>query len=140
MFTGADRVGIESFEVPEPGVGQVLVRVHRSQVSVGRSMGNDGGRVLATGSGVDDFKPGDRVLAFGNHGSHWLTGQAWRAELAASVQPVEYEYDIPDEQADFSVLGDVSKEDAFEAVRELTDGAPGVFFMRPATPRSWCPA
>ena len=122
MLVGGDRVELESFEVPEPGSGQVLIRVHRSQISAGSEKnvmvegpGADGGRpmgyttpghVLAVGSGVDDLKPGDRVLAFGNHGSHWLTGQASSSELHASIQPIEY--DITDEQAAFAVLGDVS--------------------------------
>ena len=35
VFVGTDRVEIESFKVPEPGPGQVLIRVHRSQVSAG---------------------------------------------------------------------------------------------------------
>ena len=122
VFIGTDRVGIEPFEVPEPGPGQVLIRVHRSQVSAGSEKNellgashSDArrptgyttvGRVLAAGPDVEGFTPGDRVLAFGNHASHWLTGQASRSELGASIQRIEY--DITDEQAAFAVLGDVS--------------------------------
>jgi 2-desacetyl-2-hydroxyethyl bacteriochlorophyllide A dehydrogenase len=128
VLVGGGRVEIETFAVPEPGPGQVLVRVHRSQVSAGseknaflgtanpearRTTGyTTVGRVLAAGPGMEEFRPaegplpGDRVLAFGNHGSHWLTGQAERSELTASIQRVEYE--ITDEQAAFAVLGDVA--------------------------------
>ena len=35
MRVEGKRVEIEEFEVPEPGPGQVLVRVNRSQVSAG---------------------------------------------------------------------------------------------------------
>ena len=122
-------MGIESFEVPEPGPGQVLVRVNRSQVSAGSEKsglmrdetspdygGNMGyttvGRVSAAGPGMEDYKPGDRVLAFGNHGSHWLTGQPIDmsarppSHIRPSIQRIEH--DITDEQAAFSRLGDVA--------------------------------
>ena len=79
---GGQMVIVESFDVPEPGPGQVLVRVSRSQVSAGseRRRFRGGverdpnlplgyletplgyttvGRVEAVGSGVDDF-PGGR--------------------------------------------------------------------------------
>ena len=92
VFVGRDRVEVERFDVPSPGPGQVLVRVHRSQVSAGseksgilsatssdvrRPMGYTTiGRVLEVGAGVDDSRPGDRVMAMGNHGSHWLAGRS----------------------------------------------------------------
>ena len=51
----------------------------------------------------------DRVLAFGNHGSHWLTGQEGLSELRASMQPIEHDAAaLSDEQATFAVLGDVA--------------------------------
>ena len=119
---GGGRVEIESFDVPEPGPGEVLVRVNRSQVSAGseknglvdqsrteerRPLGyTTVGRVLASGTGRDEFKPGDRVLAFGSHGSHWLAGQESAGEMRSSIQRVEY--DVTDEQAAFAVLGDVA--------------------------------
>ena len=117
------HVEIESFEVPEPGPGQVLVRVARSQVSAGSEksalIASDGGRrplgytlvgtVLACGHGVEDCRVHDRVLAFGNHGSHWLTGQAGLSELRSSLQPIEHDAaELSDEQATFAVLGDVA--------------------------------
>ena len=119
---GGGRVEIESFDVPEPGPGEVLVRVNRSQVSAGSEKNGlvdqsrteerqplgytTVGRVLASGTGRDEFKPGDRVLAFGSHGSHWLAGQESAGEMRSSIQRVEY--DVTDEQAAFAVLGDVA--------------------------------
>ena len=121
VFIGTDRVELESYDVPEPGPGQVLVRVTRSQISAGsekngflgaansdtrRPTGYTTiGRVLSSGIGMDEYRPGDRVLAFGNHGTHWLTGQD-TSEMRSSIQKIEY--DITDEQAAFAVLGDVS--------------------------------
>ena len=115
VFVGRDRVEVEQFDVPSPGPGQVLVRVHRSQVSAGsekngilsatssdvrRPLGYTTiGRVLEVGAGVDDSRPGDRVIAYGNHGSHWLAGRS-------TVHPIGYE--ITDEQAAFAILGDVA--------------------------------
>ena len=122
-------VEIETFEVPEPGSGQVLVRVNRSQVSGGsetsgflRSLSGDApdraytgyntvGRVLAAGPGMEEYQPGERVMTFGNHGSHWLTGRPSDSHISPSIQRIEH--DITDEQAAFARLGDV----AMHAVR-----------------------
>ena len=121
VFVGRDRVELEDFDVPEPGPGQVLMRVSRSQVSAGseknallgaksadarRPTGyTTVGRVIASGRGMEEYKPGDRILAFGNHGTHWLTGQD-TTEMRMSIQRIEY--DITNEQAAFAVLGDVA--------------------------------
>ena len=124
-----ERVEIESFDVPEPGPGQALVRIHRTQVSGGteiasflmeatgvrpkrrRPFGYTAvGHVLAVGPEMDRFKPGDRVLTMCNHGTHCLTG---RASDSGDVESVQYvtseqskvypvEYDITDEQAAFA--------------------------------------
>ena len=119
---------IETFEVPEPGPGQVLVRINRSQVSAGsetrafpndafnrgpeRPMGyNTVGRVVSSGPGMEEYKPGDRVITFGNHGTHWLTGQFSLGDITPSIQRIEH--NITDEQAAFARLGDV----AMHAVR-----------------------
>ena len=119
----AGHVETESFEVPDPGPGQVLVRVSRSQVSAGsektallaargerRPLGYTlVGTVQACGPGVDAFRVEGRVLAFGNHGSHWLTAQSGLSELRTSVQPIEHDAaELSDEQATFAVLGDVA--------------------------------
>ncbi len=120
VFIGRDRVEVERFDVPSPGPDQVLIRVHRSQVSAGseapgilratssdvrRPMGYTTiGRVLDVGAGVDDLKPGDRVLAMGNHGSHWLATLG--GPDRKSVHALRYE--ITDEQAAFAILGEVA--------------------------------
>ena len=119
VVVGGERVEIETFDAPEPGPGQVLVRVNRSQVSAGSEMGaligakppdsrrylgyTTVGSVLSVGPGRDDLAPGDRVLSFGNHGSHWLSGSVPNEK---AIQ--RFEYDITDEQAAFSRLGDVA--------------------------------
>ena len=118
-------VEIETFEVPEPGPGEVVIRVNRSQISGGsetsgylRAMGGDEpprstgyntlGRVLTVGPGMNEYKPGDRVMTFGNHGTHWLTGQTGRtgSTIVPSIQRIEH--DLTDEQAAFARLGDVA--------------------------------
>ena len=126
VFVGSKWVEVESFNVPEPGPGQVLVRVHRSQISGGSELGSflsaaspdtrrptgytTVGRVLATGAGMEHFKPGDRVLASGNHGTHWVAGHPPGAESPTPGQraPQPIEHDITDEQAAFGVLGGVA--------------------------------
>ena len=121
VIVGTDHVELEDYDVSEPGPGQVLMRVSRSQISGGSekngvlSASDDSirrptgyttvGRVLASGPGMEEFKPGDRVLAFGNHGTHWLTGRKDLNEHKAAIHRIEYE--ISDEQAAFAVLGDV---------------------------------
>lgn len=119
----AGHVEIETFAVPAPAAGQVLVRVSRSQVSAGseqsvlraatderRPMGYTvAGTVLASGLGMEAYANGDRVLAFGSHGSHWLTGQQDQDELGASLQPIGHDLAaLSDAQATFAVLGDVA--------------------------------
>lgn len=87
------KVQVEEHEYPSPGPNQILVRVTRSQVSAGSEMNGlhamtksgtgrrpggytTVGRVEEVGSGIQDFKPGDRILCFGNHGSHTLETSA----------------------------------------------------------------
>ena len=124
---GGKRVEVETFEVPEPGPGEVLVRVRRSQVSAGsertgflRDAAPDHrehlgyttvGRVLATGDEVAEFRPGDRVLAWGPHSSHWMAIPDPALGHRETLQHIEQ--DITDEQAAFARLGDV----ALHAVR-----------------------
>ena len=131
----AERVEVETFEVPEPGPGQVLVRVSRSQVSAGSEKGRfrgafnpDGhtprppgytavGRIQGVGPGVENFAIGDRVFAMGRHSSHLIVDAAPDVDQSTlrfeegqfpgrAAQKIEA--DITDEQACFSRLGDVA--------------------------------
>ena len=155
---GAGRVEVETFEVPEPGPGEVLMRVHRSQVSAGSEknvlmLDEKGppmirpslsgwlfggvpvdsrrftgyttvGRVLAAGTGMEEYKPGDRVLAHGIHGSHWVTRAA--VDLPNDSSSAEslierIEYDITDEQAAFAVLAAVSIDGVRRAALQIDE-------------------
>ena len=144
------RVDVEAFEVADPGPGQVLVRVSRTQVSAGSEKGyllpltpdhasvemvrstnlsaaassdtpptrpvspRDApgytavGRIQAVGSGVTQFREGDRVFALGRHTSHLIvnTEEQWNGTFRRPVQRIDF--DITDEQACFSRLGDVA--------------------------------
>ncbi len=144
------RVEVEAFEVADPGPGQVMVRVSRTQVSAGSEKGyllpltsdhasvpmdrpaasasaeradtlpmgfvgprdSPGytavGRIQAVGPGVTGFREGDRVFALGRHSSH-LVVNVEQTENRTFRRPVQkIEFDITDEQACFSRLGDVA--------------------------------
>ena len=117
-----NRVEVEAVDVADPGPGQILVRVSRSQVSAGseavvllaasperRPLGYTlVGTVMASGPGAA-YGEGDRVLAFGGHGSHWLIGQEDQDELSGAHQRIDYDAEaLSDDQATFAVLGDVA--------------------------------
>ncbi len=115
------RIEMEDVEIPDPGPGQVLARVTRSQVSAGSEKsaiisGAAGvrkplgyttvGRVVEAGLGMESFRPGDRALAFGHHGTHWVTEPEANPGDPIHVQRITR--DISDEQAAMSRLGDVA--------------------------------
>ena len=130
----AERVEVEAFEVPEPGPGQVLVRVSRSQVSAGSEKGRFRGafnpsghtsrppgytavgRIQSVGPGVEDFSVGDRVFAMGRHSSHLIVDAAPNVDSTLRFDEGQFpgrlaqriESEITDEQACFSRLGDVA--------------------------------
>ena len=142
VSAGGGRMELEPFEVGDPGPGEVLVRVHRSQISAGTEKShllrdekspefksglgyNTVGRVLAAGPGMEQYQPGDRVLTFGRHGSHWITGRpddsgsVFPSDVTVSIQRIEH--DITDEQAAFSRLGDVAMQGVRRAGLQLDE-------------------
>lgn len=115
------RVEIEEFEYDTPGPGQVLIRVNKSQISAGSEKNGivgapkdkrfplgyiTVGTVLESGQGMESFKVGDRVFAFGNHGTHWVTETEELFDDPIYIQHITR--DISDEQAAMSRLGDVA--------------------------------
>lgn len=117
------RVDLEEFDVPEAGPGQLLVRVNRSQISAGSELNGlrmldeagHGERMLGytlvgvverVGPDVPDYRPGDRVLAFGEHASHFVADlndrTSWRS------YPDRLPASVTDDQACFGTLGDVA--------------------------------
>ena len=130
----AERVEVETFEVPAPGPGQVLVRVSRSQVSAGSEKGRFRGafnpaghtprppgytavgRIQSVGPGVEGFAIGERVFAMGRHSSHLIIDASPDVDSKLKFEEAQFpgraaqriEYDVTDEQACFSRLGDVA--------------------------------
>ncbi len=114
------RIEMEDLTYPDPGPGQVLVRVTRSLVSAGSERGavapprserrplgyTTVGRVVEAGAGMEDFRPGDRVFTFGYHGTHWVSEREDDPGDPIHVQRITRE--ITDEQAAMSRLGDVA--------------------------------
>ena len=89
-LTGFGNVRMVEADLPKPGEGEALVRVHRSLISRGSElfrryvleepvppfmMGySDAGEVVEPGTGLEDVKPGDRVFVGGPH-AQYVTGQ-----------------------------------------------------------------
>src|SRR5262245_63624359 len=122
LWVAGGKAELVDYEWPDPGPGQMLVKITRSQISAGSEInqlratreGREGGPIGYTtvghveriGEGVEGFRPGDRILAFGNHASHCLVDlnetSQWRSYPDPIPEPVT------DEQACFAVLGDVA--------------------------------
>jgi len=120
----APRVELESFPIPTPHAGQILVRNTHTQVSAGsetnflrhgpQSYGlpdaqlraNIGymtvGRVVAVGEGVSGFAVGDRVATSAAHASHSLVDVTPAATLDLVPEGA------PDAAAGFAAQGDVA--------------------------------
>ncbi|HEY2497785.1 MAG TPA: zinc-dependent dehydrogenase [Candidatus Angelobacter sp.] len=78
VYRGREDVRLESVPVPEIGAGELLVRIHTcgicgtdlKKISTGshsapRIFGHEmAGQVVATGSGINNFAVGDRVMVF----------------------------------------------------------------------------
>ena len=89
VYYGADDLRVEEVPVPEPGPGEILVRVRASGVCSGEAMdwymarkaplvpGHEpAGDIVAVGSGVEGFQVGDRVFA--HHHVPCMTCEACR--------------------------------------------------------------
>jgi len=78
VYRGDSRISVDSVDTPEPGEGELLIRVHACGVchtdlkkieynllSPPRIYGHETAGVVArVGSGVSRYKPGDRVIVF----------------------------------------------------------------------------
>src|SRR6266576_844212 len=78
VYRGANDIRLETVPVPKIGAGELLLRVHTCGIcgtdlkkiatgshSAPRIFGHEtSGVVLATGQGVTQFQPGDRVMVF----------------------------------------------------------------------------
>jgi len=138
VFTGAEQLEIEPFEVPQPGPRQVVVRTTRTLVSAGtevkRYVGNDVGKnpprypihpgyshvgvVETVGEAVHEGRVGDRVGTQKGHASHVLVDlepQPPSPNAVVGPRPgprADWIQVLPegitDQQATFAVLGSVA--------------------------------
>ncbi len=145
---GRDVLRIEDMPVPEPKEGEVLIEVHA--VSINRSLDigiregtyqggtrnqplpailgiDPSGVVVATGPGVEGFKPGDRVTggAAGGHGGYaqyaLVTARAHKIPMGLSFEAATDRLGAAqDLGADFGV--DYRHEDLPMRVAEITGG------------------
>src|SRR5437660_10944307 len=117
VITEPYRVGIREVDLPDPGPNQILVRTEASAISPGTELAvytgthqwlrdpklpdwkfpfrpgySAAGRVVAVGSAVSGWRPGDRVSYPGNHASHELLtmgherGRLWRLPDALDAE------------------------------------------------------
>ena len=114
------RIEMEDLAYPDPGPGQVLVRVTKSLVSAGSEKGlvarptserrplgyTTVGGVVEASAGMEAFRPGDRVFTFGYHGTHWVSEREGDPGDPIHIQRITR--DVTDEQAAMSRLGDVA--------------------------------
>ncbi len=99
-FSGADGLHLDTVPTPEPGAGQVLVRVRAASLNyrdllVAKGLYNPklplpivplsdaAGEVVAVGSGVEHVKPGDRVA--GLFFQRWLTSKLTEAGAKSAL-------------------------------------------------------
>lgn len=103
---GVGNVVVERIEVPRPGEGEVLVRLEASLISRGSEIGgrylsetavdpsrmgySAAGVVAELGPGVDDHRPGDRVVVSAPH-AEYAIGQASRPSVVPLPDEVGFE-------------------------------------------------
>lgn len=103
---GVGNVVVERVEVPRPGEGEVLVRLEASLISRGSEIGgrylsetavdpsrmgySAAGVVAEAGPGVDDPRPGDRVVVSAPH-AEYAIGQASRPYVVPLPDEVGFE-------------------------------------------------
>lgn len=121
-----NRVEIREYPVCPPGPGEVLIETVCTLISAGTELGtqeqsrdsehtpgySNAGRIIAVGEGVEDYRPGDRVLSMGGHASH----------VVSSTQPHRLRpipAGVTDEAATFGVLGSVAMHGVRKARIEL---------------------
>jgi threonine dehydrogenase-like Zn-dependent dehydrogenase len=123
ILEATGKIRIESFELPQPGPRDILVRTRLTQVSAGTEVNairarrsgaalgevadlplgyTSVGAVEAIGAEVTGFAPGDRVLGEGPHASHWVVTQTEAQDLLLVPEEVD------DAWAAFAILGDVA--------------------------------
>lgn len=146
MFSSSPaRVALETFPIPTPARGQVLVRHTRTQVSAGSEtnflrfgpasygLPADGpgranigymgvGEIIGLGEGVTEFSVGDRVATGAGHASHAVidvTPHAMLDPLPAGIS---------EDTAGFTALGDVALHGVRRAALQI-DQSVAVFGM-----------
>jgi 2-desacetyl-2-hydroxyethyl bacteriochlorophyllide A dehydrogenase len=119
VFPAPRQVALESFDLPDPGPGQLLVRTEKTLISTGTEMTgftgdfppdsawaayikypwipgySHAGRVLSVGEGVTDLRPGALVLSSSPHASHALVRRSAATPVPDGVSA---------EEATFAVL------------------------------------
>ncbi|MBT6440889.1 MAG: NADPH:quinone oxidoreductase family protein [Alphaproteobacteria bacterium] len=130
---GLDTLHLSDHPAPEPGAGQVLLRVIAAAVNYADILMVRGeyqtrpafpfapgleavGEVIECGEGVSEFSPGQRVMAFLNHGGFAEQALADKADCFA----------VPDEMSDDIaagfLIGYVSSDTAIRWQGRLEDG------------------
>jgi NADPH:quinone reductase-like Zn-dependent oxidoreductase len=128
---GVDKIAIVERERPEPGPGQVLVRIRALSLNYRDLMvikgqynprmrlpaipfSDGAGEVAEVGTGVGRFKPGDRVC--GTFMPAWVSGEVdevtARSALGAGVDGVGAEYVVFGESALVTIPGHLSFDEA----------------------------
>ncbi|MBI2503580.1 MAG: zinc-binding alcohol dehydrogenase [Candidatus Latescibacteria bacterium] len=131
IWPAAGQVEIEERELPEPGLGEVLLEAERTLISPGTERAfllnlpntsgrypqrpgyNFAGKVVALGPQVEGFSPGQRVVAAAPHAAHALV-------RAAQVCPTPE--GVLTESAVFFNMGTIALQGVRRARIELGEG------------------